>query len=102
MLNGESIPMIVISGQVPTNQSLNSLPKEIQLRQFGVQECDVISVVTPMTKYAVQITDSKDIKYHLQRAFHEATTGRMGPVWLDIPLDIQNGKLVFVLMKNKG
>ena len=87
---GESIPMIVISGQVPTNQSLSSLPKEIKLRQFGVQECDVISVVTPMTKYAVQITDSKDIKYHLQRAFYEATTGRMGPVWLDIPLDIQN------------
>ena len=58
---GESIPMIVISGQVPTNQSLSSLPKEIKLRQFGVQECDVISVVTPMTKYAVQITDSKDI-----------------------------------------
>ena len=87
---GESIPMIVISGQVPTNQSLSSLPKEVQLRQFGVQECDIINVVTPMTKYAVQITDSKDIKYHLQRAFYEATTGRMGPVWLDIPLDIQN------------
>ena len=87
---GESIPMIVISGQVPTNQSLNSLPKNIKLRQLGVQECEIISVVTPMTKYAVQINDSQDIKYHLQKAFYKSTTGRMGPVWLDIPLDIQN------------
>jgi len=90
---GESIPMIVISGQVPTTQSLGSLPDDIKLRQLGVQECDIISVVDSMTKYAVQITDPKEIKYHLERAYHEATTGRMGPVWLDIPLDIQNSKI---------
>lgn len=87
---GESIPMIVISGQVPTTQSLESLPFNVKLRQLGVQECDIISVVSPMTKYAVQVQHPTNIKYHLERAFHEATTGRMGPVWLDIPLDIQN------------
>ena len=90
---GESIPMIVISGQVPTGQSLGSLPDDIKLRQLGVQECDIIDVVKSMTKYAVQVTDPKDIKYHLQKAYHEATTGRMGPVWLDIPLDIQNAQI---------
>ena len=52
-VNGESIPMIVISGQVPTTQSLESLPFNVKLRQLGVQECDIIEkVVSPMTKYA--------------------------------------------------
>ena len=90
---GESIPMIVISGQVPTGQSLGSLPDDIKLRQLGVQECDIIDVVKSMTKYAVQVTNPNDIKYHLEKAYHEATTGRMGPVWLDIPLDIQNAQI---------
>jgi len=85
----DSIPMIVISGQVPVAQSLGSL-SNVKLRQLGVQECDTISMVAPITKYAVQITDAQDIQYHLQRAYHEATTGRPGPVWLDIPLDVQS------------
>lgn len=85
----DSIPMIVISGQVPVNQSLGSL-KYTKLRQLGVQECDIIGAVKDITKYAVQITDPKTIPYHLAVAYNEATTGRMGPVWLDIPLDIQS------------
>ena len=46
-------------------------------------------MITPITKYAVQILNPAEIKYHLDRAFYEATNGRKGPVWLDIPLDVQ-------------
>jgi acetolactate synthase-1/2/3 large subunit len=84
----DSIPMIIISGQVPVNQSLGSA--DVKLRQLGVQECDIISMVKPITKYAIQITDPSTIINHLAIAYNEATTGRMGPVWLDIPLDVQN------------
>jgi acetolactate synthase-1/2/3 large subunit len=88
----DSIPMIIISGQVPVNQSLGSL-EDINLRQLGVQECDIISMVKPITKYAAQVTKPEDIKYTLQRAYQEATSGRQGPVWIDIPLDIQNAEI---------
>lgn len=83
----DSIPMFIISGQVPTSQTLSTNPK---LRQLGVQELDIINVVSSITKYAVQITDPNDIKYHLEKAYYECTTGRKGPVWLDIPLDMQS------------
>jgi len=85
----DSIPMVVISGQVPTNQSLNSLENK-NLRQLGVQECDIIKMVSSITKYSVQITDKNLVEYHLNRAYMEATSGRMGPVWIDVPLDIQS------------
>jgi acetolactate synthase-1/2/3 large subunit len=88
----DSIPMIIISGQVPVDQSLGSL-KDIKLRQLGVQECDIISMVKPITKYAIQITNPNNIVSCLEKAYQEATTGRKGPVWLDIPLDIQNAKI---------
>jgi acetolactate synthase I/II/III large subunit len=84
----DSIPMIVLSGQVPVNQSLGTL-KNIKLRQLGVQECDIISIIKPITKYAVQVKNPEDIVYHVERAYHEAMSGRRGPVWLDIPLDVQ-------------
>jgi len=84
----DSIPMIIISGQVPVNQSLGSV--DVDLRQLGVQECDIISMVRPITKYAIQITDPATISNHLAIAYNTATTGRMGPVWLDIPLDVQS------------
>jgi acetolactate synthase-1/2/3 large subunit len=88
----DSIPMIIISGQVPVNQSLGSL-KDIKLRQLGVQECDIISMVKPITKYAVQITNPNDVVSCLEEAYIQATTGRKGPVWLDIPLDIQSAQI---------
>jgi len=88
----DSIPMIIISGQVPVNQSLNSL-ENIKLRQLGVQECDIISMVKPITKYAVQVTDPNTLQFHLDTAYNIAVSGRKGPVWLDIPLDIQNSKI---------
>jgi acetolactate synthase I/II/III large subunit len=88
----DSIPMIVISGQVPINQSLGSL-KDINLRQLGVQECDIISIVKPITKYAEQITKASDIKQALHRAYNLSISGRKGPVWLDIPLDVQSAEI---------
>ena len=88
----DSIPMIVISGQVPINQSLGSL-KDVKLRQLGVQECDIISMVKPITKYAVQITNPNSVVSCLEEAYNQATTGRKGPVWLDIPLDIQSSQI---------
>jgi acetolactate synthase-1/2/3 large subunit len=81
----DSIPMFVISGQVPTNQTLQP-----GLRQLGVQELDIIPIVKDITKFAIQVRDANKIKYYLEKAYHECTTGRMGPVWLEIPLDIQS------------
>jgi len=82
----DSIPSIYISGQVTSN----NLIEGTGLRQFGIQESDIVSMVKSVTKYAVTIKDPNQVKYHLQKAIHLATTGRPGPVWLDIPLDIQS------------
>lgn len=81
----ESTPMIVISGQVKRADQINGQG----IRQQGMQEIDIISIVKPITKYAVMVTEPESIRYHLDRAVYEATTGRKGPVWLDIPLDVQ-------------
>ncbi len=81
----ESAPLLVISGQVKrADLKLNS-----GLRQKGPQEVDIVAMVRGITKYAVTVMESADLRFHLEAAFHAATTGRRGPVWLDIPLDIQ-------------
>ena len=85
----DSIPVIFISGQVKYSTTLASC-KYIPLRQLGDQEVDIISVVKPLTKYAEMITDSRYVSYHLDKAVWEATHGRKGPVWLDIPHNIQS------------
>lgn len=82
----DSIPMLVISGQVRTQVMGSKLGG---LRQLGVQEMNIIEVASPMTKYAVVVSDPNLIAYHLEKAFYLAKSGRPGPVWLDIPLDIQ-------------
>jgi len=87
----DSIPMIVVSGQVKFETVVRST--ELPLRQLGDQEIDIVRVVSSMTKYAVMVTDASTIRYHLERALHLATHGRPGPVWLDIPMNIQ-GALV--------
>jgi acetolactate synthase-1/2/3 large subunit len=84
----DSIPTLTISGQVKFETTIASQPN-IKLRQLGDQEINIIDLVKPITKYAVMITDKNSIKYHLQKALYEAKNGRPGPVWLDIPLDIQ-------------
>lgn len=83
----DSIPMLVISGQVPRTSSAASTGSDV--RFFGVQEADIISTVKKMTKYAVTVNEPEKIKYHLDKALHLAASGRPGPVWLDIPLDVQ-------------
>lgn len=85
----DSIPTIFISGQVTSD----TLIAETGLRQFGIQESNIVELVKPITKYAVTVTDPLTIKFHLQKAYHLATTGRPGPVWLDIPLDVQ-GRMI--------
>lgn len=84
----DSVPVLYISGQVKFATTMASCP-EVPLRQLGDQEADIISVVQPLTKYAVMITKPEEVKYHLDRAVYEATHGRFGPVWLDIPLNVQ-------------
>lgn len=84
----DSIPTMIISGQVKFQTTIASQP-ELNLRQLGDQEVNIIDIVRPITKYAVMITDKNSIKFHLQKAIYEAKHGRPGPVWLDVPLDIQ-------------
>ncbi len=81
----DSTPMIIISGQ----SKRADLVGDKGVRQIGSQEVQIIPMITPITKYAVQILEPSEIRYHLERAYYEATTGRPGPVWLDIPLDVQ-------------
>ena len=85
----DSVPHLLISGQVFLNQTIGTTG----LRQLGVQEINIIDIMKPVTKYAVMVTDPKTIKYHLQKAIHLATTGRPGPVWIDIPANIQNSQI---------
>lgn len=84
----DSIPGLYISGQIKTSTYKNTYPY-LNLRQLGDQETDIVSIVKPITKYAVTITNPLDIKYELDKAISIALDGRPGPVWLDIPLDVQ-------------
>ena len=81
----ESVPLLVVSGQVKRADLIG----DSGVRQKGPQEVDIVSMVRPITKYAVTVLNPADIRYHFEKAVHLATTGRRGPVWLDIPLDVQ-------------
>lgn len=85
----DSTPMFVISGQAKRSD----LVGDTGVRQIGSQEVPTVPMVSPVTKYAAEIMDPAKIRFHLERAWHETTTGRPGPVWLSIPLDVQ-GALV--------
>ena len=84
----DSIPAIYISGQIKTVTYKNTYP-ELPLRQLGDQEADIVAMVTPITKYAKTVTEPSEILYELDKAMYLALNGRPGPVWLDIPLDVQ-------------
>jgi acetolactate synthase I/II/III large subunit len=86
----DSTPSLFISGQVKRADRMY-LPDGTPLgvRQRGSQEVDIVSLVKPITKYAVTIEDPQSIRYHLEKAASLARTGRPGPVWIDIPLDVQ-------------
>jgi len=81
----ESLPLLVISGQVKRADRLNGRP----LRQGGVQEVDIVPMVESVTKYAVTVDDPQQVRFHLEKALYLMREGRPGPVWLDIPLDVQ-------------
>ena len=85
----ESNPMVFLSGQVSRANGIQGLP----LRQRGIQEVDIVQVVKTVTKYSVRVTDPTTIRYHVERAIHEAFSGRPGPVWLDIPVDVQAAEI---------
>ncbi|QGM47779.1 thiamine pyrophosphate-binding protein [Methylocystis heyeri] len=85
----ESVPLLIISGQVKRADLMGTSG----VRQMGPQEVDIVSIVEPITKYAATVLDPADIRLHLERAVHEATTGRRGPCWVDIPLDVQNSMI---------
>jgi acetolactate synthase-1/2/3 large subunit len=84
----DSLGMVVVSGQVKWETLVRST--ELPLRQLGDQEVDIVRLVEPITKYAVLVTEPDSIRYHLERAIHLARTGRPGPVWLDIPGNVQS------------
>lgn len=83
----DNTPVFFISGQVKLKETSHALP--LKLRQFGVQEADIISIVEPISKYAVMVKDPKEVPYHLEKAAHLARAGRPGPVWIDLPMDVQ-------------
>jgi acetolactate synthase-1/2/3 large subunit len=93
----DSLPMIVVSGQVKRETMMSSYA--LPLRQLGDQEVDIIAMARPVTKYAACVTDPATIRYHLERALHEATSGRPGPVWIDIPVDVQAATVDETTMK---
>lgn len=86
----DSTPMFLISGQAKRADLIG----DTGVRQIGSQEVQIIDMVKPITKYAVQVMDPQEIRYHMERAYHEAVTGRPGPVWLSIPLDVQAAEVI--------
>lgn len=89
----DSVPMFVLSGQVrydTTARYMNRFTDGFPLRAVGDQEYDITKSVEPMCKYAAMVEDPNKIRYVLEKAYHLATTGRRGPVWIDIPLNYQS------------
>jgi acetolactate synthase-1/2/3 large subunit len=84
----DSSPVLFMTGQSKTSQTIQG-SAIAGLRQFGTFEVDIVPIVQSVTKYAVMVTDPETIRYHLEKAFYLATTGRPGPVLLDLPLDVQ-------------
>jgi len=84
----DSIPVFVVSGQVK-RETFSGLYPELGLRQLGDQEFDIVCSVSNMTKYAARLTELEETAYHMEKALYLAQNGRKGPVWVDIPLDVQ-------------
>ena len=94
----DSVPCLFISGQVKLAEA-SSQSGIKKLRQFGVQELDIIPIVESITKYAVTITQPEKIRYELEKAVYIAKSGRPGPVWIEIPMDVQSAKISQALEK---
>ncbi len=83
----DHLPVIYISGQCNRSEMMSSV--DVPVRAIGMQEADIVSIVKSITKYAVTIMDEKEAVYHIEKAMYLAKAGCQGPVWLDIPLDVQ-------------
>ena len=94
----DNVPVVFISGQHMLNETTHytGLP----IRTYGSQEADIIRMVRPITKYAVMISDAESIAYEMDRAIQIAQSGRPGPVWIDVPLDIQNKRVDFECLRH--
>jgi len=89
----DSIPMLVVSGQVKRETIVGTYGDAGGWRQLGDQEADVISMAKGVTKYAICVEKTEDIRYHLEKALYLAQTGRPGPCWIDVPIDIQAAQI---------
>jgi acetolactate synthase-1/2/3 large subunit len=85
----DSVPVIHISGQVNKFELSTANKTTKKVRQIGFQETDIVSMVKPITKFAYQLKSANEIKYILEKAFYVATSGRPGPVLIDIPMNFQ-------------
>ncbi len=92
----DSVPMIIISGQVETKDMIG----KSGTRQIGIQEANIIDLIKPITKYSKTLSKFSDIKYEINKAIKISTSDRPGPVWLDIPLDVQSQKFTNSKKKN--
>lgn len=87
----DEVPMMIISGQNTLKETTRFT--KLPIRTYGQQEADIVSIVSTITKYAVMIDDPSRIAYEMDKAFYMAQNGRKGPVWIDVPLDIQNCRI---------
>jgi acetolactate synthase-1/2/3 large subunit len=87
----DGLPVLFISGQNVLKET--TYYTKHKLRTYGQQEANIVDIVRSITKYAVTVTESKDIKYHLEKALYLANEGKKGPVWVDIPLDLQSAQI---------
>lgn len=87
----ESLGMVVVSGQVKFETTVRST--ELPLRQLGDQEIDITRIVAPITKYAVMLTDPQTARFHVEKAIWLAGEGRPGPVWIDVPMNVQGAMI---------
>ena len=91
----DGAPVLFLSGNVKLNNTTHWINSRnnIRIRHYGAQEHDIVDTVRSMTKYAAFVTTPQDVPYELKKAVYKATTGRPGPVWIDIPSDIQTAEL---------
>ncbi len=87
----DSTPVLFLSGQVKKKETVRN--SGLKLRQVGVQEADIISIVESICKYSVMVNDPLEIPYHVEKALYLARHGRKGPVWIDIPADVQGAQI---------
>ncbi len=89
----DSIPSLHICGQVNTYEQQSSNKSTVSVRQVGFQETDIVSISKPITKFSYKLKNANEIKYILEKSYYLATSGRPGPVLLDIPMDLQRKEI---------